>query len=123
MLPVPCNQSCSPPRRSQARRRQAEQWGRSPLRTGRGDLGDGPLSEGPIMTCPKCCAQMLLDRPVRYFASADANLMDTSDTRSHCPSYRCPCCATYLDPVILENRAKQANTIAIFAGLRSTQAA
>lgn len=78
------------------------------------------------MTCPKCAATMIRETPLQFHAMRDMSETEEGVT------YRCMMCGTYLDAVILKNRAKQrderrlletAETIAAYASLRTPQSA
>lgn len=77
------------------------------------------------MICPKCAARMLAEPSVHYQASSEYTL-DQSDRQTVCRAWHC-LCGQYIDPVILANRARQADeqrllgqaeTIATWAALK-----
>lgn len=57
------------------------------------------------MTCPKCNAQMFAEPSLHYQGGAEC-LVDLGTVG---PSVHCLLCGTYLEAVILANRARQAD--------------
>lgn len=81
------------------------------------------------MTCPKCAARMFAEPSVHYLSSSEYTV-DQTDTKGQCEALHCLLCGTWVDAVIVANRAKQADerrlvaqaeTIATWASLGARQ--